>query len=80
MPDISMCPEYNCPKRDKCYRYKAIPSGAYQSYMVGRGFTGDDCSKYIELNDSFNIVPEELVDIDIRNKNLLSKWMGVEYD
>jgi len=33
MPDISMCLTKDCPKRNKCYRYIAIPS-QWQSYFL----------------------------------------------
>lgn len=26
MPDISMCEGKDCPKKEKCYRFRAIPS------------------------------------------------------
>jgi len=32
MPDISMCKNKECPSREKCYRYMAIPSDIWQSY------------------------------------------------
>lgn len=31
MPDIAMCQNETCPKREECYRYKATPCH-YQSY------------------------------------------------
>jgi hypothetical protein len=32
MPDISMCQNKECQNKEKCYRYKALPS-TWQSYM-----------------------------------------------
>ena len=32
MPDITMCCNCNCPKRKKCYRYRAVPDQYWQSY------------------------------------------------
>lgn len=34
MPDISMCMGNNCPKKDNCYRFTAIPSEFMQSYFT----------------------------------------------
>jgi len=33
MPDITMCVARNCPKRLRCYRYTATPSGRGQSWV-----------------------------------------------
>ena len=33
MPDITMCSGEKCPKKEKCYRFKATPDGR-QSYFV----------------------------------------------
>lgn len=33
MPDISMCKDKNCPAKDYCYRYTALPS-LMQSYFL----------------------------------------------
>lgn len=35
MPDITMCVTNDCPKRESCYRYRAIPTGYNsQSYAA----------------------------------------------
>ena len=33
MPDIAMCTTTDCPQKEKCYRYTAIPS-YWQSYSL----------------------------------------------
>ena len=33
MPDITMCKDRKCTFHKFCYRYRAIPSGEYQSYF-----------------------------------------------
>jgi len=40
MPDISMCANETCPKKDTCYRYTATPSyhQAYGGYTVPPGY------------------------------------------
>lgn len=32
MPDITMCQNHKCEKKEECYRYKATPNLIYQSY------------------------------------------------
>ena len=32
MPDISMCKNGKCSKRNSCYRYNAIPDPYWQAY------------------------------------------------
>lgn len=34
MPDISLCCNCDCPYRDKCYRYRAVPNEFWQSYCL----------------------------------------------
>jgi len=45
MPDISMCLNKKCPLRDKCYRYKAIPTPGWQTIT---DFKYDDGCEYFE--------------------------------
>lgn len=42
MPDISLCQNHECPKKDKCHRYLAKPC-EYQYYGL---FEAEDCQKY----------------------------------
>ena len=46
MPDISMCMNYACKKRMKCFRYRAKPSEFRQSYG---GFNEKDCEYFWDL-------------------------------
>jgi hypothetical protein len=49
MPDISMCTNKDCPLKETCYRFKAIPDKYRQSYG---GFAPDDkgeCKYYWPL-------------------------------
>jgi len=32
--DITMCCNYDCPLKGKCYRYRAVPDGDYQSFAL----------------------------------------------
>jgi hypothetical protein len=42
-PDMAMCRNDKCPKKETCYRYIAKPNPYWQTYM---DFNGKDC--YIE--------------------------------
>ena len=35
MPDITMCQDKTCPKKNECYRYTAKPSEMRQAYFAG---------------------------------------------
>ena len=48
MPDISMCLNKKCPLRDKCYRYRAIPTPGWQTIT---DFKYDDGCEYFEHVD-----------------------------
>lgn len=34
MPDISMCQGYDCPVKEACYRYLAIPNSNWQTWFA----------------------------------------------
>lgn len=42
MPDITMCNNKECPKKEVCYRYMAKPSEYRQAYATF-DWTKDDC-------------------------------------
>ncbi len=46
MPDISMCNNEKCDKKNKCYRYMAIPS-SWQAYS---NFDEKDCEYFMPIN------------------------------
>ena len=49
MPDISMCPGTDCPKKETCYRFMATPCD-YQSYFVEAPIKeGGECDHYWEI-------------------------------
>lgn len=52
MPDIAMCANQNCPKRNECYRYTATPSPTRQSYASFQPTLGSDRCEYFWPNDS----------------------------
>ena len=47
MPDISMCPGTDCPKKETCYRFMATPSD-YQSYFIHSPIKDGKCDHYWE--------------------------------
>lgn len=47
MADISMCENQQCPSKEQCYRFKAIPS-TYQSYANFTPEKGEDKCEYFE--------------------------------
>ena len=45
-PDISMCKDEECPRRNECYRFTATPDPRWQCYA---GYKWDgDCYYFIE--------------------------------
>lgn len=58
MPDISMCRNFLCPSKDKCYRFRAVPSEFRQSYA---GFKleekEDKCSHFWEITKEDKLTP-----------------------
>ena len=59
MPDMNMCKGDDCPRKETCYRYNAIPTPQHQAYfmetplIIESGecdyYWGDD--KEMETND-----------------------------
>ena len=50
MPDIAMCKNIECLSKDKCYRFKAIPSEFIQSYCDFKPKDNENkCNHFIEI-------------------------------
>ncbi len=60
MPDITMCPGNDCPLKETCYRYKAIPSEYSQSYFIDTPYYAGICEHYWEIEKS--IKPSKKID------------------
>ena len=58
MPDISMCIGGDCPRKNDCYRYRAIPN-SYQTYFVNPPFRDGDCKYFNKLLPGDRLVPIE---------------------
>ena len=49
-PDISMCHGDNCPIKETCYRFMAIPDDLWQSYFVESPVKENgECDHYWEI-------------------------------
>ncbi len=46
MPDITLCKGVNCPHKEGCYRYTAIPSEFMQSYFMTPPIEDGKCDYY----------------------------------
>jgi hypothetical protein len=46
MPDITMCSGDNCPAKETCYRFTAIPNEWRQSYFMEAPIKGDNTCEY----------------------------------
>lgn len=50
MPDIAMCPGDGCTKKQRCYRYRAIPTPRRQTYFATPPVKENgDCPEFLEL-------------------------------
>ena len=50
-PDISMCQAEDCPLKEKCHRYTAIPFRVGQSYIVGTLYKYGKCEQFWDNKD-----------------------------
>lgn len=50
MPDITMCLGKDCPKKEKCFRYKAKPSEYMQAYSDFKP-ENDKCEGFWEIEE-----------------------------
>jgi len=46
MADVAMCQEKDCPKKDSCYRFRAVPDH-YQWYMKPESFDENGCPEHL---------------------------------
>lgn len=79
MPDITLCDNYECPLRERCYRYRAIPSEFWQSFAhfetktVGIiGGMATQCDRFISVTGyESRLIPTK--DVDKRYKREVSE-------
>ena len=48
MPDISMCMNEECQKKESCYRFTATPNPYSQCYIGAKPEENGECQWYIE--------------------------------
>ena len=46
MPDITMCKDEQCPKKEQCHRFTAKPDEYAQSYFMQTPRKGKECVYY----------------------------------
>jgi len=46
MPDIAKCPGGDCPQKETCFRFTAMPNEFMQSYFVDPPNKGGECDYY----------------------------------
>lgn len=51
MPDIAMCNGGGCPKKETCFRYRAVPNPLWQAWSVFPTEADGDCEYYIEVTN-----------------------------
>lgn len=44
-----MCKGRNCPLKEKCYRYMAIPTEKRQSYFISVPFQHNECNQFYPI-------------------------------
>lgn len=82
MPDITMCCNYNCPMKKKCYRYRAVPEEMWQSFALFKPSVLDDgrteCDYYWEVDEAKDrTLSTEVVDNRYERDG---KWKGLLED
>ena len=63
MPDISMCTNFTCLRRNDCFRYRAWPSKSHQAYGA---FEREDCRYRLPI-EGRNV--RETSDVDLEHTN-----------
>ncbi len=61
MPDITMCTDEGCGRRQTCYRHRAIPNEFRQSYFMGSVREYDEagretCTHYMTVRPGDRLV------------------------
>lgn len=74
MPDITMCCNIDCPLKEKCYRYRAVPDSYWQSFAMYK--PKDNVCDYFWLIDwvKDKILPMEVINNRYERDE---KWEGL---
>lgn len=62
MPDITMCKDKECPLKNECYRYRAIPSEYRQSYFAESPRKADKCYHFWEIKKGMRLQDKKITD------------------
>ena len=88
MPDITMCCNYDCPLREKCYRYRAVPDQYWQSFAWYEPLVKarlsypakyeTECDYYWELN----VLADKFLPLNVVDNRYARdiKWKGLKGD
>jgi len=52
MCDISMCEGNECPLKQRCYRFTAIPNEYRQSYFIEPPYIDDECDYFWDIDNN----------------------------
>lgn len=55
MPDVAMCDGKNCPLKETCYRYRAVPYNIGQTYLAESPYKEGKCDLHWKLKDGQRI-------------------------
>ena len=84
MPDITMCCNYDCPIKSKCYRYRAVPDAYWQSFAMYKPkitLNGSlpikvECEHFWEVDEARDkTLPTEVVNNRYERDE---KWNGIK--
>lgn len=84
MVDITMCCNFDCPLKSKCYRYRAVPDQDRQSFSLFKpsvNLTGSlpievICDYFLQLDEAVDrLLPTEVVDNRYERDG---KWKGLK--
>jgi len=62
MPDITLCRNKDCPLKDICYRYRAVPDPVWQSYFDPQPPESENCEHFMSLMVGDELQPVEAND------------------
>lgn len=76
MPDITLCCNYDCPLKSKCYRYRAVPDAYWQSFAMFGTKKDKPCEYFWQIDwVKDRILPTEVVNNRYERDN---KWEGIK--
>ena len=75
MPDITMCCNYDCPLKSKCYRYRAVPDQYAQSFALFKPEDTENCDHFWPVDEiKDRTLPTQIVDNRYERDG---KWAGL---